>query len=130
MTCMTYTWRCRSKSFYPLFSAMLLTELLVPPRSYATMQYSLWLPYLICMLSLAMSFPILLAMPEKLKMKSANGVDVNKEPAGYIYKKVGQDRRLICALIAIFMIQFRVQTLNVLLLYTSKRFKWNLSQAC
>ena len=82
------------------------------------------------MLSLTMSFPILIAMLETLKLKPVNGVGIRKEPAGCICEKVVQDQRLICALIAVFVVQSGDQTLDVLLPYTSKRFKLSLSQAC
>ncbi|KAA6406911.1 MAG: MFS transporter [Lasallia pustulata] len=56
----------RSKTFYRLFSAMLLTELLGPPISYGAMQHSLWLPYLLpWKYHLRLSFTDLLQVSEK-----------------------------------------------------------------
>ena len=68
-------------------------------------------------------------MPETLKLKIDDGFDVDVKPP-LAYKLVATDRRLILALVAVFAVQFRDQTIDVLLPYTSKRFGWPLSQVC
>lgn len=118
----------RSKNFYKLLSAMLVTELLGPPLSYWSMERSLWLPYVICIVSLALSFPLLWIMPETLKMKREDKVDRIPEPAMFVYKKIATDKRIILSLTALFVVQFRDQTIDVLLPYTSERFDWTLSE--
>lgn len=68
-------------------------------------------------------------MPETLKLKLDDEFDVDVEPP-LSYKLIATDRRLILALVAVFSVQFRDQTIDVLLPYTSKRFGWPLSQVC
>ncbi|KAH7320756.1 hypothetical protein B0I35DRAFT_477309 [Stachybotrys elegans] len=56
----------RSQSFCRVFAASLLTDLVGPPVTYATLRHSLWLPCLVCSLSLLCTYPVLLSMPETM----------------------------------------------------------------
>ncbi len=121
-TCIPYF---RSKTFCMIFSALLFTELLGPPIAYWTMKKALWSSYLFCALALAVSFPILLAMPETLKLKTEDddGLVPNSEscshglPSIRVYRKFFTDWRIVLGLSSMFMAQFRTLTVDILLPY-------------
>ncbi|KAF3937485.1 hypothetical protein ABW19_dt0204557 [Dactylella cylindrospora] len=139
----------RSRNFYKLFSAYLCTQLVGPPLTYWAMKKALWLPYIICMISLAASFPILLAIPETLSYvkrrteytdddSDSNGIHANghggkwnwrtKLPDMSVYKKFMKDYRIILGLVATFIAQIRMIALEIIMPYASKKFGWELSE--
>lgn len=103
------------------------------------MNKALWLPYVICVISLASTFPVLLYMPEfRLEKKdiqdrpssASQGSPVRKPTVFAIVKEFFCDVRVVLGLVSVFTAQFRTVTMDILLPYTSKRFGWTLSQVC
>lgn len=117
----------RSFTFYRVFSAVLLTDVVGPPVAYATLRHSLWLPYFIAGLSLVMSILIATLMPETLPDHGAKpylngGIDMAK------FRAFVGKWKLVVALITIFLAQFRMNTIEILLPYVSVRFGWTIGQ--
>ncbi|KAL4821136.1 major facilitator superfamily domain-containing protein [Aspergillus spinulosporus] len=114
----------RSNSFYRVYSAVLVTDLIGPLITYSTLKHSLWLPYLVCALALLLTGPIVLYMPETLL---ARPVD-NEEEAPFDavgvkkYVRFLKDRRVLVGVITVFLVQFRTNTIEIVLPYTSIRF--------
>ncbi|RDW85282.1 hypothetical protein BP6252_02872 [Coleophoma cylindrospora] len=119
-----------SKTFYRVFSAVLITDLIGPGVAYGTLQHSLWLPYVVCSLSLLVTFPVILYMPETLKVSEDHESASNLESTGATaYLKFLRDWRIFVGLVTIFLAQFRNNTIEILLPYTSVRFGLELGQA-
>ncbi|KAH6860351.1 major facilitator superfamily domain-containing protein [Alternaria alternata] len=121
----------RSKSFYRVFTASLITDMVSPTIAFATLRHSLWLPYLVCSISLLCTFPVLLWMPEtqpstKESASLENGEVDSKWLSAYI--RILQDWRISIALVTVFLAQFRQNTLEILLPYASVRFDMELGK--
>jgi hypothetical protein len=119
----------RSKSFYRVFAASLFTDMISPSIAFATLRHSLWLPYLICALSLLCTYPVLLYMPEPLSKPSRNIEPNTAERTGLTaYFKFLKDWRILVGVVTVFLAQFRQNTLEILLPYASVRFHLELSK--
>lgn len=103
------------------------------------MDKALWLPYVICVISLASTFPVLLYMPDFREGKKdfrnrpnspSQGSPVREATVVAIVKEFFCDIRVVLGLVSVFTAQFRTVTMDILLPYTSKRFEWTLSQVC
>lgn len=115
-----------------------MTDLAGPPIAYATLRQSLWLPYLVCSLSLLCTYPVLLRMPETLskarqeeEQEVQGGGEAHKamERTGLAaYNKFLKDRRILVGIITVFLAQFRNNTIEILLPYTSIRFGLKLGE--
>lgn len=111
-----------------MYSAVLITDLVGPPVAYATLLRSLWLPYVVGGLALLLTYPIIASMPETLPTQ----FESSKEDSRYglvAYKRFSTDWRIVVGLVTIFLAQFRVNTIDILLPYTSIRFGWSLGKA-
>jgi hypothetical protein len=122
----------RSKTFYLVFSAYLITDLIGPQLSYLTLKHSLWLPYVVCVLALFLIYPVLLVMPNTMKTKIEPLGSPKKVSSGgfelQVYGTFFSNWRILFGLMIIFIAQFRWITIDVLLPYTSIRFGWSLGQ--
>ncbi|OAX81826.1 hypothetical protein ACJ72_03829 [Emergomyces africanus] len=121
----------RSNTFYRVFSAVLITDLIGPPIAYGTLRHSLWLPYIVCALCLSLTYPVLFYMPETLQ-KSAQYPESTSplEIAGVKkYIKFLADWRIFIGVTTVFLAQFRNNTIEILLPYTSVRFGLELGKA-
>ncbi|KAN0070855.1 major facilitator superfamily domain containing protein [Elaphomyces granulatus] len=134
----------RSRTFYFMFCSMLCVGVFGPILAAVTLGHSLWLPYLICVTSLAASFPILYLMPETLHDSSKqqkpifHAVDASLNPFRWlrgsikssleIYKAVLNDRRMVAGIFCVFLAQFKSATTDILPPYISYKFHWALSK--
>jgi hypothetical protein len=122
--------RNRSKTFYRVYSAVLLTDLVGPPVAYGTLQHSLWLPYVVCGLALLATYPILLYMPETLQKTPED--EQRRSPIEstgiWTYLKFLKDWRILVGITTVFLAQFRNNTIEILLPYTSVRFGLKLGE--
>ena len=123
---------------------MLCVGVFGPILAAVTLGHSLWLPYLICVTSLAASFPILYLMPETLHDSSKqqkpifHAVDASLNPFPWlrrsikssleIYKAVLNDRRMVAGLFCVFLAQLKSATTDILPPYISYKFHWALSK--
>ncbi|OCK91093.1 uncharacterized protein K441DRAFT_576376 [Cenococcum geophilum 1.58] len=121
----------RSINFYRVYSAVLITDLIGPPVTYATLEHSLWLPYLVCGLTLSLTYPVTTAMPETLhKVAKDQDVTPGFESIGIqTYLNFLKDWRVFVGIMTVFLAQFRVNTIEILLPYISVRFGLKLAQA-
>ncbi|KAL3479806.1 major facilitator superfamily domain-containing protein [Aspergillus californicus] len=122
----------RSNSFYRVYSAVLVTDLIGPLITYGTLKHSLWLPYLVCALALLLTGPILQYMPETLLARPTSDDEEHTplEPAGVRkYIQFLSDRRILIGVVTIFLVQFRGNTIEILLPYTSVRFGLEIGQS-
>ncbi|KAG4438250.1 hypothetical protein IFR05_006278 [Cadophora sp. M221] len=121
----------RSKTFYRVFSAVLITDLIGPPIAYATLRHSLWLPYLVCGLALLLTAPVILTMPETLRKapEHKNQASALEATGLSAYFKFLKDWRIFVGVVTVFLAQFRNNTIEILLPYTSVRFGLKLGQA-
>lgn len=127
-----------------MFCSMLCVGVFGPLLAAVTLGHSLWLPYLICVTSLAASFPILYLMPETLHDSSKqqkpifHAVDASLNLSRWlrrsiksnleIYKAVLNDRRMVAGLFCVFLAQFKSATTDILPPYISYKFHWALSK--
>jgi hypothetical protein len=127
-----------------MFCSMLCVGVFGPILAAVTLGHSLWLPYLICVTSLAASFPILYLMPETLHDSSKqqkpifHAVDASLNPFRWlrgsikssleIYKAVLNDRRMVAGIFCVFLAQFKSATTDILPPYISYKFHWALSK--
>ncbi|KAF2261848.1 MFS general substrate transporter [Lojkania enalia] len=121
----------RSKYFYRVFTASLVTDLVGPPIAYTTLKSSLWLPYLVCGISLLCTFPVLLKMPETLASNVRQHADIEGpvERTGITaYLQFLKDWRILVGVATVFLAQFRNNTIEILLPYTSIRFGLELGE--
>ncbi|EUC45994.1 hypothetical protein COCMIDRAFT_4839 [Bipolaris oryzae ATCC 44560] len=112
----------RSKSFYHVFTASLVTDMIAPSIAYATLRHSLWLPYLVCAISLILTFPVLLRMPDTLNHTKGphSTEEVPVERTGVTaYIKFLSDWRIAVGVAVVFLAQFRQNTFEILLPYAS-----------
>lgn len=142
----------RSRTFYYIYSSYLITQLLGPWLASVTMDISLWIPMLLSIAFLLLTFPLLAIMPETHKVNvdsstvdilyhsiAQSSDDTDSEPnigmSGQIsnmsrsMKYTLLNRNMILAVPVFLVGLLRPTTLNVLLQYTSVRFGWKLSQA-
>ncbi|KAL4860966.1 major facilitator superfamily domain-containing protein [Aspergillus spectabilis] len=114
----------RSNSFYRVYSAVLVTDLIGPLITYSTLKHSLWLPYLVCALALLLTGPVVQYMPETLLARPADNEEETPLDAVGVKKYVRflKDRRILVGVMTVFLVQFRSNTIEILLPYTSVRF--------
>ncbi|KAF2841302.1 MFS general substrate transporter, partial [Patellaria atrata CBS 101060] len=121
----------RSRAFYRTFSVYLTTDLIGPQLAYIALGHSLWLPYLICGLSLALTFPVLYAMPSTMPAQKAQ-VFQDKSPFGVTsykgYTSFLKNWRILLGLMTLFVAQFRWIAIDILLPYTSMTFGWSIGK--
>ncbi|PGH29195.1 hypothetical protein GX50_08058 [[Emmonsia] crescens] len=118
-------------TFYRVFSAVLVTDLIGPPIAYGTLRHSLWLPYIVCALFLSLTYPVLFYMPETLQKTAQDQESTSPlEVAGVRnYIKFLTDWRIFIGVTTVFLAQFRNNTIEILLPYTSVRFGLELGKA-
>jgi hypothetical protein len=143
---------CRTRGLYYFYSCFIFSELIAPPVALFTAQVSLWLPFGISYLLLALTFPLLAIMNEEKKPERddshANETAADFEDAPrtikvllttLVHAAIGQFRLLAIIFsnrnmrlaVPIFLVgTFRGVSLRVLVQYTSYRFGWKLTQAC
>ncbi|PGH08512.1 hypothetical protein AJ80_07832 [Polytolypa hystricis UAMH7299] len=121
----------KSNTFYRVFSAVLIADLVGPPIAYGTLRHSLWLPYLACGLFLSLTYPVLLYMPETLQKTAQDQEGTSPlETAGVRkYLKFLTDWKIFIGVTTVFLAQFRNNTIEILLPYTSVRFGLKLGEA-
>ncbi|CAG8290601.1 unnamed protein product, partial [Penicillium salamii] len=111
----------RSNGFYRVYSAVLITDLIGPLITYRSLQHSLWLPYVVCGVSLLATFPILYYMPETLPTRASQ--DRVMSPLNLsgikVYLKFLADYRVAIGIVTIFLAQFRANLIEILLPYVS-----------
>ncbi|OJD10911.1 hypothetical protein AJ78_08199 [Emergomyces pasteurianus Ep9510] len=120
-----------SNTFYRVFSAVLITDLIGPPIAYGTLRHSLWLPYIVCALFLSLTYPVLFYMPETLQKTAQYQESTSPfEITGLKnYIKFLADWRIFIGVTTVFLAQFRNNTIEILLPYTSVRFGLALGKA-
>jgi hypothetical protein len=64
-------WSCRSQIFYKVFCFKLAVEAFTPQLALALLEHSLWLPYLLYVLALTISLPLVYLILESLLAKAA-----------------------------------------------------------
>ncbi|CRL22149.1 Siderophore transporter, RhtX/FptX family [Penicillium camemberti] len=114
----------RSKGFYRVYSAVLITDFIGPLITYRSLQYSLWLPYVVCGVSLLLTFPILYHMPETLPERASQerGMSALNFSGIKVYLKFLADYRIVIGIATVFLAQFRANLIEILLPYVSVRF--------
>lgn len=120
----------RSKAFYRVYSAVLITDLVGPLITYSTLKHSLWLPYVVCAISLLLTYPVLYRMPETLPEPPAaeRGVSALDLSGIKSYLKFLTNTRVVIGIITVFLAQFRANVIEILLPYVSVRFGMELGQ--
>lgn len=115
-----------------MFTASLVTDMIGPTIAYATLRHSLWLPYLVCSISLLCTFPVLIRMPETLAKRSDREDGEAQGPLERTgltaYFKFLRDWRILVGVVTVFLAQFRQNTIEVLLPYASVRFNLELGE--
>lgn len=112
-----------------MYSAVLIVDLIGPPITYATLKHSLWLPYLVCALALLLTYPVLARMPETLqRSEPSENRPIFSKSNIMDYKKFFQSWNIMIGVATVFLAQFRVNTIEILLPYTSVRFGLELGE--
>ena len=119
---------------YKAFAIKFVADLIAPQLAALALRHSLWLPFLVAGIFLALSFPVLWLLPETLDKSN-----VSKTPeTGYgkvmtfglsSCKALLADWRILTIMIMVFLSQFRYTWQSVLMSYTSVRFGWTISEA-
>ena len=142
----------RSRTFYYLYSAYLVTELVAPWLSSATMEISLYIPFLISISFLLLCLPIIALLPDTRTAdpdedqhydqtitdeRVENASSASEIP--HVHQKLKNSsrgllddfrtRNMLLTVPVFFVGLLRPSTLNVLIQYTSNNFKWKLSAA-
>lgn len=107
-----------------MYSAVLITDFIGPLITYRSLQYSLWLPYVVCGVSLLLTFPILYHMPETLPERASQerGMSALNFSGIKVYLKFLADYRIVIGIATVFLAQFRANLIEILLPYVSVRF--------
>ena len=124
----------RSQFLYRAFTIKFLADLIGPQIAALALQYSLWLPFLICGLLILVSFPVLLMLPETLHFndESRDTASVKKSISFYgfsSYLTFLKDWRILVMMAIVFLTQFRYIVSSVRLPYTSLRSGWSIGKA-
>ena len=119
----------RSQILYVVSAFKLGVEIIAPQLASVLLRHSLWLPYLICGISLFMIFPCIAMMPETLPLKQAsdavfpsNFTESDTNP--FSYMRFFTNKAVALGLVVDFLLQFRYNTLQILIPFISVRFSW------
>ncbi|XTI92976.1 MFS general substrate transporter [Cenococcum geophilum] len=124
----------RSQILYVVSAFKFGVEIIAPQLASVLLRHSLWLPYLICGISLFMIFPCIAMMPETLPLKQAsdaafpsNFTESNTNP--FSYMRFFTNKAVALGLVVDFLLQFRYNTLQILIPFISVRFSWAIEKA-
>ncbi|KAK0646761.1 major facilitator superfamily domain-containing protein [Cercophora newfieldiana] len=123
----------RSQALYRMFCFKLAIDLVAPQFASLLIAHSLWLPYLLCGLSLGLTLPVIIVLPEtgpNAKAVSWHGIKESLQPAGNLkkYRQMIGRTAIKLALTVTFLVQLRYNSLQLLPPYVSVRFGWTISQ--
>jgi hypothetical protein len=111
----------RNQYLYIVYAFKLSIEMFAPLIASVSLQHSLWLSYLICGLSLLLIFPAIAIMPETLGLQANDdSSDTDDEP--FSYMSFYTNKAVFICLIADLFLQFRYNTLQILIPFASVRF--------
>ncbi|KAI1768675.1 major facilitator superfamily domain-containing protein [Hypoxylon sp. FL1150] len=135
----------RSQYFYYLYSTFLVTELLAPAITSATMDQHILIPFIVGFAFLLFILPVLIIMPETLMVKEIYNRESRKDTRPLLatetidarkasdetvesFKVMLGQRRIIMAMGILFIGALRPAMVSVLFQYAMTRFDWPLSQ--
>ncbi|MDI1485904.1 MAG: hypothetical protein OHK93_004093, partial [Ramalina farinacea] len=142
----------RSGTFYYVYSAYLVTELVAPWLSSATMEISLYIPFLLSIAFLLLCLPVIALLPDtrcasndqdQRYAQTVNDAWAENASSTSDIAQVQRSQpkssrglledfktKVMLLAVPVFLVgQLRPSTLNVLIQYTSNKFKWKLSAA-
>lgn len=115
-----------------MFCFKLAVELVAPQLASLLISHSLWLPYLLCGLSLGLTLPAIIALPETgpdAEPFSWYEIRENLQLANLgRYRGVLRRTEIQLALLITFLVQLRYNSLQLLPPYVSVRYGWTISQ--
>lgn len=115
-----------------MFCFKLAVELVAPQLASLLISHSLWLPYLLCGLSLGLTLPAIIALPETgpdAGPFSWYEIRENLQLANLgRYRGVLRRTEIQLALLITFLVQLRYNSLQLLPPYVSVRYGWTISQ--
>lgn len=114
---------------YKTFCFKLAVDLVGPQIASESMKHSLWLPYLLSIVFLLLTLPIILLMPETLNLHRAQAEQNDNMPAPLrIYRRLLVKHEIGLSLVVVFIVQLRYNVVQILPTFMSVKFGWNLSK--
>ncbi len=114
---------------YKTFCFKLAVDLIGPQLASASMKHSLWLPYLLSVVFLLLTLPIIMLMPETLNLHRAPAERNDDLPARlHIYRRLLVKREIGLCLAVVFVVQLRFNVVQILPPFMSVKFGWTISK--
>lgn len=114
---------------YKTFCLKLVVDLVGPQIASVSMKHSLWLPYLLSVVFLLLTLPIILLMPETLNLHRAQAEqNDNISASPRIYPRLLVKQEIGLSLVVVFIVQLRYNVVQLLPPFMSVKFGWNFSK--
>ena len=117
---------------YKVFCFKLAIDLVAPQLASLLLEHSLWLPYLMCGVFLLLTFPFIIMMPETLhlnkKLLHPRSEGGNSDLGLQAYQGFLSNKNIITSLAVVFLVQLRYNAMQLIPIYTSVRFDWEISR--
>ena len=119
----------RSQMLYKTFCFKLGIDLIGPQLASMSMGHSLWLPYLLSIVFLLLTLPIILLMPETLGLQRTQ-VEENEDmpPRLHIYRKFLAKHEIRLGLAIDFIVQLRYNAVQTIPPFMSMKLGWSISK--